>query len=315
MDSHDTAVSNICVFGVGGVGGYFGGKLAWWLANQPSPSWNVHFVARGEHLAEIRRSGLILNTPEGRLTCVPTSASESMDDMPEPDVVLVCVKSYGLSEAVRQIARHCHPDTVVIPLLNGIDIHERIRTDLTCGRVLPACVFVGTHVERPGVISQKGGDGVMYLGSDPDHPDFVPDSFLALLTDAGINHQWFSDPRPALWEKYLFISAFGLVTAASGKTLGQVHEDARLLSDVRGIMGEVATLAAREGVALGPDAISKALTKAEGFPIETKTSFQRDIEAGGNNEGDLFGGTILRLGKHHAVPTPYTERVYNQICT
>jgi len=78
-------------------------------------------------------------------------------------------------------------------------------------------------------------------------------------------------------------------------------------------MGEAVELAAREGVALDSDTIDRALGKATGLPFETKTSFQRDIEAGGNNEGDLFGGAILRLGARHRVPTPVTERVYARV--
>ncbi len=236
-----------------------------------------------------------------------------MSDLPAPDIVLVCVKSYGLDEALRQIAAHCHSDTVVIPLLNGIDIHERIRARLPKTRVLPACAFVGTHLDRPGVVSQAGGDGVIQLGSDPDSPSFVPTPFLSLLGEAGIRFTWFDDPLPAIWEKYLFISAFGLVTAASEKALGEVMSDANLVADVRGIMSEVASLASREGVVLDPDVIPRALDKARGLPPETKTSYQRDIEAGGPNEGDLFGGTILRRGKQLGVPTQTTEKVYARV--
>jgi len=300
---------HICVFGVGGVGGYFGGRLAWWLARQAHPAWRVHFVARGAHLAAIASRGLELNTPDARLMCVPASASSDTKDMPAPDVVLLCVKSHGLDEALRQIAARSHEDTVVVPLLNGVDIHERIRVRLPKARVFPACVFVGTHVDRPGVVSQAGGDGVILLGGDPDDPGYVPTAFLSLLEDAGIRFTWFADPRPAIWEKYVFIAAFGLVTAATRTTLGEVLADASLLKDVREIMREVVDLAACEGVSLDPDVIPNAIAKAGEFPFETKTSLQRDVEAGGQDEGDLFGGTILRLGKRHGVRTPATRRV------
>jgi 2-dehydropantoate 2-reductase len=308
-----TDTRHLCVFGVGGVGGYFGGRIAQWLAAQTSPAWQVHFVARGAHLAAIVRSGLLLDTPEGRLTCVPASASADMSDLPVPDVVLVCVKSYDLTDATGQIAAHRHEETVVIPLLNGVDIHARIRAHLAGGRVCPAGVYVGVHVERPGLVTQAGGDGVVFAGRDPDDPGFVPQPFLSLLDDAGIPYRWLDDPRPALWEKYMFIAPFGLVTAASGRSLGEVVADARLLEDVRAIMGEVDVLAAGEGVLLGPDVVSNALAKATAFPFATRTSFQRDVEAGRRDEGDLFGGTILRLGKVHGVPTPATERVYAQV--
>ncbi len=225
----------------------------------------------------------------------------------------MCVKSYGLAEAVRQIAAHRHRDTAVIPLLNGVDIHARIRAGLRSGPVLPAGVVVGTHLERPGVVSQAGGDGVMFVGRDPDCPGFVPDSFLGLLENAGIRHRWLDDPRPALWEKYVFISAFGLVTAAWRKSVGEVLVDARLLEDVKGIMNEVASLAAREGIALDPGVVANALARANGFPFATRTSLQRDVEAGRRHEGDLFGGAILRMGERLGVPTPFTERVYAQI--
>ncbi len=304
---------HLCVFGVGGVGGYFGGRLARWLAGQTSPAWQVHFVARGAHLAAIKSSGLVLNTPEARFVCRPTSASEDLRDLPAPDVVLTCVKSYDLDEALRQVAGHCHADTVVIPLLNGVDIHARIRAHLPEARVLPACVFVGTHLDRPGEVSQRGGDGAIVVGSDPDHPGFLPEDFLALLGDARVRYRWCDDARPAVWEKFVFIAAFGLVTAASRMSLGEVLGDERLLADVRGIMNEVVVLAEREGVALDPQAISNAMVRATGFPFETRTSFQRDIEGGGPNEGDLFGGTILRLGKQVGVATPTTHRVYARV--
>jgi 2-dehydropantoate 2-reductase len=301
------------VFGVGGVGGYFGGRLAWWLASQADPAWQVHFVARGAHLAAIRRSGLVLNTPEARLVCAPASAAADMQDLPAPDVVLVCVKSYDLDEAMPQVAGRCRPGTVVIPLLNGVDIHARIRAHLPQARVLPACVFVGTHLDGPGEVTQRGGDGVIVVGSDPDHPGFVPADFLALLGDARVQYRWCDDARPAVWEKFVFIAAFGLVTAASRKSLGEVLGDEQLLADARWIMDEVVALAEREGVTLDPEVVSQAMVRASGFPFETRTSFQRDVEAGGPNEGDLFGGTILRLGKQLGVPTPTTGRVYAQV--
>lgn len=310
--NHDNA-SHLCVFGVGGVGGYFGGKIAAYVAEQHAAGWNVHFVARGEHLAQIKRDGLILNTPGSRLVCWPQTAAESMDALPEPDVVLLCVKSYGLTQALEQIAAHCHENTVVIPLLNGIDIHERTREHLHDGLVLPSCVFVGTHVSAPGVISQEGGDGIIFMGADPDHPEVVPEGLLQLLGNAGIDYRWFTDSRQALWEKYLFIAAFGLVTAASARTLKGVLADTELTHEVKGIMTEVVALADHEGIVLGPQAVQAAVEKAEQFPVGTKTSLQRDVEAGRAHEGDLFGGTIVRLGIQYGIPTPFTRRVYERI--
>jgi 2-dehydropantoate 2-reductase len=182
------------------------------------------------------------------------------------------------------------------------------------GVVLPACVFVGVHVEEPGTIVQKGGSGTILFGKDPKHPELIPENVFKLFEKAGIKYQWLDDPRPAIWEKYIFIAPFALVTAYSGKTLGEVMTSQQLKGQVKDIMGEVALIAAHEGVDLGDALIEESLEKANGFPYETKTSFQRDYEQKGKpHEADLFGGTILRLGKKHGIPTPATERIYAYI--
>ncbi len=309
----DHAVSHITVFGVGGVGGYFGGRIAAALAAQPDPAWQVHFVARGDHLGKIRERGLVLDAAGERMTCRPASAVEALADAPIPDVVLVCVKGYDLDDAARQIAAHSHEGTVVIPLQNGVDAADRIRAHMSRGYVLPACVFVGTRIEEPGVVVQTGPQGTMLLGADPAHAGFAPTEFLALLDRAGVAYVWSEDSRPALWDKFLFIAPFGLVTAASGKTIGQVLIDADLMEEVTGIAQETLQVALAEGVDMGEEPLDRALSKARGFPFDTKTSLQRDVEARRRHEGDLFGGTVIRLGARHGIPTPVTGRVYSRI--
>lgn len=306
-------VLQLVVLGVGGVGGYFGGKIAAAVAGDPESAWRVHFVARGDHLVRIQESGLTLYASGREVVCRPVSAVGALSEAPVPDVVLLCVKGYDLRDAALQVASRHHERTVVVPLLNGVDVYDRVRACVATGHVLPGCALVGTHLERPGFVRQEGGEGLMFFGADPAHPDFVPGPFLELLDRSQVSYRWFEDPRPALWEKFVFISAFGLVTAAGGKALGEVLVDERSMSEVTGIMREVVELAACEGVEMPADAIDVALEKARSFPDETRTSLQRDVEAGRRHEGDLFGGTIVRLGERHGVPTPRTKQVYSRL--
>ena len=227
--------------------------------------------------------------------------------------MLLCVKGYDLDEAARQMAGHCDAQTAVVPLLNGVDVCERIRGTVTSGYVLPACALVGTHLERPGFVKQAGGDGLLFLGADPAHPEYVPEPLLHLLDRSGVAYRWFEDSRPAVWEKFVFISAFGLVTATSGKTVGEVLLDESAMRDITGIMDEVVGIAGLEGVDLPEDAIDVALAKAREFPFKTKTSLQRDVEAGRRHEGDLFGGAIVRLSERHGLDAPSTRRVYARL--
>jgi len=171
---------------------------------------------------------------------------------------------------------------------------------------------VGTHIEAHGKVAQQGGACKILLGRDPAAPDSVPLELLSVLDQAAIAYEWFDDVYPEIWLKYLFIAAFGLVTAAYDKTVGQVMETRHLSNYVESIMNEVYAIASRQGVRLPEHAVSESLRKGYAFPYETKTSFQRDVEkADKRDERDLFGGTILRLGSLSGIPTPATLEVSN----
>ena len=306
-------IRNICVFGVGGVGGYFGGLLAHVLTGDRGKGRRVFFVARGEHLKEIRERGLVLNTSaRGTIVVRPAAAVDRVEELPSPDLCLFCVKEYDLKNAARNLATTVNEKTVVLPLLNGVDIYERMKPHLAEGIILPSCVYVGTHIEKPGMVTQNGGDGIILSGRDPDFPEFNPDGLIALFDEAGIRFVWNDDPYPAIWEKYVFIAGFGLVTAFSKKTIGEVAADGQLRRMVRDIMEEIRLIAHARQIRLPDDIVQASIAKAANFPHETRTSYQRDLEMKGElNEGDLFGGTILRMGKDLGIPTPATRRVYD----
>jgi 2-dehydropantoate 2-reductase len=127
----------------------------------------------------------------------------------------------------------------------------------------------------------------------------------------GINFSFQEDPYKDIWTKYMFIAAYGLVTAKTGKTLGEVFEDSNLIRDVEGIMKEIKIMAEKKGINLGEDVIKSSIDKAKSFPFGTKTSFQRDVEdQNKKNEKDIFGGTILRMGNDYNINTRYTEKYY-----
>ncbi len=299
---------NIAILGLGGVGGYFGAKICAAM-NGRGPDHDddrVFFVARGAHLEAIRARGLTVKTSsEGTLICKPAMATDDISALPPLDAALVCVKGYDLDALAGKLADRVQPGTEIVPLLNGVDAYDRLRARLAHGSIFPACVFIGTHIESPGVVAQQGGACSILYGRDPRRLDSQPARITKIFAASRIKNQWYDDVSPQIWTKFIFISAFGLVTACFNKTLGEVMADPQMSGRVRAVMGEIQAIARARGVALPPAIIEESFRKGSDFPPETKTSFQRDFEAREKlDERDLFGGTVVRLGAEAGIPTP-----------
>jgi 2-dehydropantoate 2-reductase len=307
-------IKRVCIFGTGGVGGYYGGKIAEAFQLDKSKTREVYFIARGEHLKAIQQNGVQVKTPDRLIRGTPTKVTDDFGKIPPPDLVLLCVKSYDLICAVESIKTNIQDNAVIIPLLNGVDIYQRIRTLMQIAIVLPSCIYLGTHIENPGVISQSGGDGIILSGKDPRFPWYPVEDLRRLFKESGIGFKWSEDPYPDIWEKFIFIASFGLVTAWSGKTLGEVMANERLSDTVRAIIQEIVSIAEKMAVELPEGIAERTMNKANNFPFEARTSYQRDVESWPKpNEGDLYGGAILREGAACGVPTPVTDTVYSQI--
>ena len=298
----------IGVIGVGGVGGYFGSKLCRLISSQEA---EVCFVARGEHLDAIRRNGLLVQTAaEGEWTCQPTLATDDFQALPVLDLCLVCVKAYDLQNVSRRL-RHCVSDaTAVIPLLNGIDIYERIRRELDVARIFPACTYIGTHIAAPGKIAQRGGDCQIQFGGYLQTTGIRPQSVCEIFARSGIAYEWFDDISPELWRKYIFIASLGMVQAGFDKTLGQVMESPELSRYLQSVMEEIAALGRGRGIDLPERIVEANCRRARTFAYKTKTSFQRDFEkADRPDERSIFTDTILRLGRQLGIDSPVSREL------
>jgi len=308
-------IERICVAGIGGIGGYIGFHLGRNWASAQGSNRQLSFLARGEHLKAIQEKGLTFYSPSGEEGMVkPHRATDDPSILPVQDLVVLCVKGYHLQEICHQLHPIVGDTTAILPLLNGIDIYERIRSILSKGIVLPACIYISSTREGPGAVRQSGGKGNIIAGADPRYPGYDPVPLIQMMQEAGIPFEWQENPFPALWSKYLFIASFALVTGMSGKPIGGVLADPDLKERLRHIMEEVLALARAKGVEFPSTVIEEVLARAAAFPYDTKTSYQRDLEVPGKpNEGDLFGGTILRMGKELGIPTPWTEDTMRRI--
>lgn len=305
---------NVCFFGVGGVGGYYGALLTKYV--NETGFGKTYFIARGKHKDAILRDGLLLKKDGGReeILVRPHFCSETVDDLPVFNIVVVSVKGYDLDKASRELTKITDKNSVILPLLNGADIYERMRRNVREGFILPSCLYVGTHIESPGVVFQNGGSGQIAIGKDPQYPEFYPYNLMNLFKNADIPITFFEDVNTEIWTKYIFIASFALVTATYNKTIGEVASDENLGVLVKDIMQEIVSIAKALKINLPSDIIEKTFSKAGQFPFEMKTSFQRDVEQKGwQSEWDLLGGTIIRYGEKLNIPIQATKDTLNRL--
>ena len=301
----------IGIIGIGGVGGYYGGKLA--LKYTGRSEHDVIFYARGAHLEAIRRDGLRLVTVDGEYIVRPAQATDNPAEMGPLDLAIICTKSYGLEDAARAIAGNLSDDSVVLPLLNGVDITDRLRAVLPRGSVLYGGVFISSAIQGPGLVKQVGGTGQLFFGP-ADRADVEKfRSIEALLKDAGIKAELSADALLPLWTKYIFIGPMAGVTSLTGKPFGEVLADADDRAMVEGMMREVEAVARKRGVNFPADIVQSSVGKAAAFAPATKTSMQLDYERGNRTELDIFIAYMVKAGKELGIPVPLHKKVYAEL--
>jgi len=300
----------IAIVGIGGVGGYFGGKLAREYEN-PSEH-EIIFIARGEHLSAIKKNGLKLFTKEGDYIARPSLATDNPVKTGIFDLVFFCVKSYSLESSALALKDNIHKNTVVIPLLNGVNITQRLRAVLPDADIVQGCVYISSFFEKPGVVRQTEGSCKLTFGTD-DQSANQYQYILDILVQAKIDARLTDKISQALWTKYLLICPLGSLTASTGKTFGGIIEDAKLKNKLREMIKEVKAIADARKIELPEDIVDKTIKLIEGFSYDTKTSMLVDRELGKKMEVDIFTAYVRQTGKELGIPTPLHNEIYFQL--
>ncbi|SHG88792.1 ketopantoate reductase family protein [Chryseobacterium vrystaatense] len=304
---------HIAVVGLGGVGGYFGFKIN--QENETSKKYKVTFVARGETYRKVKENGLILISPEHAVNhTFPDAVEQQISDVKDPDLVLICVKEYDLENICRQLREVISKDTILLPMMNGADIYERIRKIIPDHVILPTCLYVASHIKEKGIVEHKGKAGKLIAGRDPQHFSADIEWVVEVLKESKIDFDFKDNSLTDIWTKYIFIASFGLVTAKHNSSIGTVCTDEVQKQEASEIMKEIKMIADKKLIAMDEDIILKTFEKAATFPFETPTSLQLDVNSGkGSNELELLGGAVLNFGKELEIETPFTQKIYNEI--
>jgi 2-dehydropantoate 2-reductase len=300
-------IMKIAIIGVGGVGGYFGGKLAAHYANKKDIK--IIFIARGKHLEEIQNNGLKVITEQGTFIAKPDKAIDNPASCGIFDLIIFCVKSYDLEDSAKLFRNCVNEQSVAITVLNGVNNAERLKCVLPDVQILNGCVYISAFVKEPGMVCQVGGTCKFFFGSDTENKKYI--KIEQVLKDGGITAEYRKDIKEIVWEKYLFVSPLASATSFYQKTFGEIMEDAGSKNLLQGLLKETENIAKFQKVDLPNDIFQKSLDKIALFPYETKSSLQMDFERKKNTELDIFAGYIVKYAKEHGIDVPFHEKVYN----
>jgi len=293
----------IAVFGSGGVGGFFGGKLA-------QAGEEVIFIARGSHLEAIQRDGLWVESVGGDFHIFPARAESDPGKVGAVDIVLVGVKAWQVPDAAQAIRPLVGPDTVVIPLQNGVEATPQLGAVLGDLHVAGGLCRISSMVAAPGVIRHVGIEPYIVFNWLDGHPDPRLEALQAAYARVGVNAEIPADIQVKVWEKFVFIAAIsgvGAVARAPAGVLRSVPETRRMLEAA---IYEVAAVGRESGVHLVEQLEQNTLRFIDSIPPGTMASMQRDISDNRPSELECQNGAVVRLGQACGVPTPVHAFIY-----
>ncbi|MBW3085569.1 2-dehydropantoate 2-reductase [Austwickia sp. TVS 96-490-7B] len=289
------------VIGAGGLGCYFGVKLA-------AAGHEVVFVARGNTLAALRRDGIrVVGLDDVHVPSV--TATQDTSEVGPVDAVLLCVKTTHLTEILPTLPPLLGPNTAVLTTQNGVETPTVVAEIVGADRVIPCIVKVFTQIAQPGVIEHRGGPGSVSF-AEPDGVDRPRTQALRdAFEGAGVPVDIPDDVRVALWEKAVYIAAVGGLGAMSDATIGTVRT--RLRHELVAVFEEAASVGRAHGVPLSEDIATRLLAFTDAMPPDSTTSMQRDLADGHPSELDGQVGAIVRLGTQARVATPRYALMYD----
>ncbi|WP_111706801.1 ketopantoate reductase family protein [Lutibacter citreus] len=294
---------NIVVYGTGGVGGYFGARLA-------QAGNNVTFIARGKHLEAIQKNGLQLKSVNGDYLVKPANATANITEVENIDLILICVKTWQVEEVAKIIKPVLNENTMVISLLNGCNNHEVLASVIDKKHILGGLCKIVSFVEEYGVINHVAFEPAIVFGELNKEKTKRALLLEQTFNSADISIKLADDIYPEIWTKYLFITTFSALGALTRATLGEMLASPYIKNMMLQTAEEIFAIAKAKGVYLKEDIVIKQFKTLESLPFETTASLQRDIMDGKPSELEAQNGTVVRLGEEFGIPTPINYLIY-----
>lgn len=293
----------IAIIGSGGVGGFFGGKMA-------QAGCDVIFFARGEHLKAMLANGLTVRSIRGDFNIDPVKATDQMGEIGKVDLIILCVKAWQVKDISDELLPLVDKDTMILPLQNGVMAADELKEKINPENIIGGLCKIISKIEAPGIIHHIGVDPFIVFGELNNSQTPRMHRIKELMDASGIHSKIAENIQAELWKKFMAICVSGLL-AVTRSTYGEVCEvtGTRLL--MLGLFHEIYALSQKMGIKIESDIVEKTVAFIDTLPYDSTTSLSRDVIGGKPSEIEYQNGTVVKLGLTYGVETPINSFIYN----
>ena len=293
---------NIVVIGAGGIGGYFGGRIA-------KAGYEVTFIARGKHLEAIKNNGLQVKSTKGDFIVHP-NVTKNVNDIKKPDLIILGVKSWQVEDLAKQIKPIVTDKTMVLPLQNGADNVDKLLKHLDKNNVLAGLCKIVSKVEAPGIINHFAFEPEIVFGEiDNSHTERI-EKVKEVFDAAGFKNKIADNIHESIWRKFLFITMVSGIASLTRVVFGEMKKDKNIEKIIVDTANEIKSIANVKGINISDDDVEFAMNMYKNSEYNTTASMQRDIMEGKPSELENFNGYIVQQGKLLGIPTPINAFIY-----
>ncbi len=291
----------IAFMGAGGIGGYFGGRLA-------KEGEDIMFIARGAHLEAMQTEGLRIEGPEP-FHVEHVNATDDPAKVGLVDIVILSVKLWDTGEALKQIRPMVGPDTAILSLQNGVLKDDEVRAVYPERNVMGGVAYVSTVIERPGVIRQTGALQKLVFGEFDGSISARAREFLAACKVGGVNAELSQHILREIWQKFVFLAGLSGTTATVRLPIGPIRTNPQTRAFLLDVMREVVAVGRAQGVDLAEDYAEVRLKLTDDVSADMTSSMHQDLERSNRLEVPWLAGAVVDLGKQFGVPTPMNRAI------
>jgi 2-dehydropantoate 2-reductase len=295
----------VAIIGTGGIGGYFGGKIA-------HAGYDVTFLARGNQLNALLKQGLTVKSILGDFHVDSIQATDRIENIEKSDLIILCTKAWQLKEFAGELKSILNDNSVILPLQNGVLAVEDLEKEIDRKYIVGGLCRIISKIESPGVINHLGIKPSIVIGELDNTRTNRIEMIKDLFDRSGIDSKISNDITADLWKKFISICVSGLL-AVTKTTYGELRELPQTRQMMVDLLIEIYQLSQKMGIQIDADFVAKSVSAIDGLPYDTTSSLIRDVWEGKPSEIEYQNGTVVRLAEKYGVDVPINRFVYNCI--